>query len=152
VITFVVSGSKTNMPRSKFPVTVMSVKHMMSVFPLVDANKNAKTWKETVGKVALVEMNGRPPLEGPLRVTLTFLIERPKTHLLSDGVSLSAEGLRRPNHCQKPDVLKLARAVEDGMTGVVYVDDSQIIEEILQKRWAQAGELPGAYVSVEVLS
>jgi Holliday junction resolvase RusA-like endonuclease len=119
---------------------------------VVDDNKKADAWKKTVGKVALVEMNGRQPLEGPLRVSFTFLIARPASHLLSDGVSLSATGRARPVHTFRPDVLKLARAVEDGMTGVVYVDDSQIIEEILQKRWAQAGERQGAYVSVEVLS
>lgn len=119
---------------------------------VVDDNRKAGPWKETVGKVALVEMNGRPPLEGPLRVSLTFLIARPDSHLLSDGVSLGAIGRARPQHVFRPDVLKLARAVEDGMTGVVYVDDGQIIEEHLQKRWAQAGEPQGAYIAVEVLS
>jgi hypothetical protein len=35
----------------------------------------------------------------------------------------------------RPDVLKLARAIEDAITGVIWVDDSQIIDEHLYKRW-----------------
>ena len=105
---------------------------------VVDANKHAKAWKETVGKMAMIAMNGRPPLEGPVKLSLFFTIERPKTHLLADGVSRSALGRTKTDHISAPDVLKLARAVEDGMTGVVYLDDGQIVEEHLSKRYGDS--------------
>jgi Holliday junction resolvase RusA-like endonuclease len=35
----------------------------------------------------------------------------------------------------KPDVLKLARAVEDALTGILYRDDAQIVTEVLRKRY-----------------
>ena len=34
-----------------------------------------------------------------------------------------------------PDLSKLWRAVEDSLTGIVYKDDSQVVQLALQKRW-----------------
>lgn len=132
------AGSKTNMPRGikSFPFVVTSFKHLMAVYPIVDANKNAAGWKKTVAAVAQYEMAGRRILEGPLGVRFVFHFERPAGHLLTDGRSLSSSGRKFNRHTKAPDVLKLARAVEDAMTGTVYVDDSQIIDEHLRKAWS----------------
>jgi Holliday junction resolvase RusA-like endonuclease len=46
----------------------------------------------------------------------------------------------------KPDVLKLARAVEDAMSGIIYKDDAQIVTERLCDRY---GILPGVAIQVE---
>ena len=37
----------------------------------------------------------------------------------------------------KPDVLKLARLVEDALTGVLFIDDAQIITELIEKHWGE---------------
>ena len=34
-------------------------------------------------------------------------------------------------------MLKLARAVEDAMSGVVYRDDAQVVTEVLRKRYGE---------------
>jgi Holliday junction resolvase RusA-like endonuclease len=34
-----------------------------------------------------------------------------------------------------PDTLKLARAVEDALSGIVWVNDSRIVDERIRKRW-----------------
>lgn len=115
---------------------------------VIDDNPKAAKFKLSVGGVAKAAMDGREPLRGPLRVTMAFLIERPKSHLTSKG-ELSSIGRDRFFHTIRPDVLKLARAVEDGMTGVAYEDDAQIVVELLTKRYCHAYEEPGVFVTVE---
>lgn len=103
---------------------------------VLDANKNVEGWKELVAATARGAMLKRRmrPLSGPLVVEMTFFRERPAAHLTSKG-ALSREGHRHPFPETKPDVLKLARAVEDALSGVVYDDDAQIVDEVLRKRW-----------------
>lgn len=100
-----------------------------------DDNPKSKPWKKAVGKSALPEMTGRPLLDGPLSILIVFFLERPKGHY---GTGRNAERVRdlapaRP--IVRPDVLKLARAVEDALTGVVYEDDAQIVREHLEKHY-----------------
>lgn len=45
-----------------------------------------------------------------------------------------------PPAVRKPDLDKLARAIGDALTGVVYHDDSQIVEMHCYKRIADKGE------------
>ena len=101
---------------------------------VVDANRKAAPWKKTVARVAAVEMMGRRIIEGAIGVRFVFEFVRPPSHLLKDG-SLSSTGRGFRLHTKKPDALKLARAVEDALTGVVYVDDCNIVYEVISKRW-----------------
>jgi Holliday junction resolvase RusA-like endonuclease len=41
----------------------------------------------------------------------------------------------------RPDVLKLARAAEDALTGIVWRDDSQIVHETLAKVYGEPERL-----------
>lgn len=97
---------------------------------VVDANPSAKPWKQQVAWTAIDAMSGREILRGPLLVSMIFTRRRPVGHLRADGrVKDSA-----PEYpTTRPDVLKLARAVEDAMSGIVYTDDSQIVDEQLLK-------------------
>lgn len=70
------------------------------------------------------------PFEGPVILNLLFVLPRVKGHWTPGGT------LRRnapPWHTKKPDVLKLTRAVEDCLTGVVWKDDAQIVDEHIVK-------------------
>jgi Holliday junction resolvase RusA-like endonuclease len=114
---------------------------------LVDANPNAKDWKRTVAIAAGEAFKG-PLLEGPLAVEFFFEVSRPQGHFGKRGLKPSA-----PSHPEfKPDVLKLARAVEDALSKVVYRDDAQIVEETLIKRYGERARLrvtiqrPSSYV------
>ena len=96
----------------------------------MDANPKAKGWKTLVAQAAGEAMAGRELLRGPLAVSLRFYVRRPKAHYSARGdVKPSAP----PYPTGKPDVLKLARGVEDAMSGVLYGDDAQIVHEILTK-------------------
>lgn len=103
---------------------------------VTDANKGAKPWKNLVAQEAGRHVNGAGLLRTPLDVHFAFYVARPKGHFTSKG-ALSAEGRRKSVPTKKPDVLKLARAVEDALTGVVYYDDAQIVTERIEKRWGE---------------
>ena len=100
---------------------------------VTDANPKSRPWKNQVAQVAGETMNGTSVLDGPLSVGMRFYVARPKGHYGKNG--LNAAGRRNPFPAKKPDVLKLARGVEDAMSGVVYRDDAQIVDEHLTKEW-----------------
>ena len=103
---------------------------------IVDANPKAKDYKASVSQAAGEKMQakGLPIFEGPLFVELRFYLVRPKGHWNSKG-ELNAAGRRKLMPTSKPDVLKLARGVEDALSGVVYRDDNQIVREVLSKTY-----------------
>lgn len=103
----------------------------------LDANPKAKDWKLSVGKVAGVLMGGRDPFDGPLYLRLTFYIERPKSHFGKRGLLPSA----RKHPTTKPDVLKLTRGIEDALTGIVWKDDAQIVDEFCRKRYGHEAKV-----------
>ena len=117
------------------------------VVSVVDDNSKSRWWKQLV---ALAAQEHRPPapLEGPIALTLTFVRVRPGGHFnkgKKTAGTLNGEGQSKPSPIAKPDVLKLARAVEDALTGIMWHDDAQICDERIVKRWGDA-----ACVEIEV--
>lgn len=101
-----------------------------------------KVWRLIVRDAAQAVLPPEAPLlDGPLQVEITFLMPRPKSHTGKRGIKPGAPAFPTT----KPDVLKLARAVEDALTGVVWHDDAQIVEEFLAKRYS---DRPGAMVKI----
>jgi len=103
-----------------------------------DANPRSKDWKASVAWAAREAVGlGFVPLRCPLEVEFTFHRTRPQAHKV--GKAGPNKGWREhPFPNGRPDVLKLARACEDALTGVVWHDDSQIVTETLRKRWGDA--------------
>jgi Holliday junction resolvase RusA-like endonuclease len=103
---------------------------------VIDANKNARPWKQAVAAEARVRYGGNL-LRGALEVEMTFYRARPKSHF---GTGRNADKVKEsaPEFpTGKPDALKLARGVEDALTGVVWHDDAQIVNERLAKRYGE---------------
>lgn len=75
------------------------------------------------------EMEGRPPLEGPVRLDLSFHMPEPKSMPKRD------RGKALP-HVKKPDLDNLEKAVMDAANGVVVKDDSQIFRKDSTKRYS----------------
>lgn len=111
---------------------------------VTDANPQARPWKAQVADTAAQAMTFHsdegtsgylPPFDGPLAVELVFWVTRPKGHY---GTGRNA-GIVRASAPEfptvRPDLLKLARAVEDAIAGIVYRDDAQIVAETLLKRY-----------------
>jgi Holliday junction resolvase RusA-like endonuclease len=99
-----------------------------------DANPNSKAWKQEVAHAARQVFQGQL-IDGPLRVTLKFFRPRPKGHFGSKG--LNAKGRSSVAPTTKPDVLKLARGVEDACTSVIWRDDAQIVHEVITKEYGE---------------
>jgi Holliday junction resolvase RusA-like endonuclease len=113
---------------------------------VVDAAKGGAAWTATVALAATQAMRGRDPLQGPLRLVLMFYRVRPRGHYRTGkNAHLLREGA--PDHpTTKPDVLKLARRVEDALSGICYADDALICQEVLSKVW---GATPAVDVTLQ---
>ena len=85
--------------------------------------KGTQKW-ETLVKV--IAQGHRPPqlLDTPLRVELVFWVQRPKS---------------RPKKClypdRRPDLDNLGKAVVDALEGIIFTNDSRIVDKILKKRY-----------------
>ena len=109
-----------------------------------DSNPKSRPWMNQIAQEAGRIMAGRELFDGPLSALFRFVIPRPKGHYRKNG-ELSASGRRNPHPAKRPDALKLARGAEDALSGVVYRDDSQIVDERLVKEWGEP-----ARVEIEV--
>lgn len=108
---------------------------------VTDANKKAKGWQHVVGQEAFVAMGPRELWIGPLVVEFTFYRPRPNGHY-GQGRNAGQVKASAPAYpITRPDVLKLARAAEDALTGIVWRDDAQIVDEVLRKRWGSPARL-----------
>lgn len=98
-------------------------------------NEQTMPWRSHVAALLRAAVGPRIiyPRPVPVRVSLQFVMPR-----------RAAEPKRQtPAHTRKPDVDKLARAVLDAATGILYEDDSQVVSVDVNKRTAEIGEEPG---------
>lgn len=107
-----------------------------------DDNPRSKPWMTKVARAARAKF-GELKLAGPLELRLRFYLARPGYHF---GTGRNA-GVIKPQfanarHTVRPDRLKLARAVEDALTGVLYVDDAQTCAGPVEKHYCPLGTEP----------
>lgn len=102
-----------------------------------------KSWEASV-RVAAQDI-ARMFVQTPIAVAIVFRLARPGGHWSKNG-GLRPSAPLRPS--VKPDVDKLARATLDAMTGVVFDDDSRIVELALHKTYAEPGK-EGARIVVK---
>lgn len=103
-----------------------------------DDNPKGQSWKHAVASSAREVFTGSLLL-GPLSVTMRFYRPRPSSHFGKHGLNKAGSEAIAP--ATRPDVLKLARAAEDALTGVLWRDDAQIVEEHLYKCWGEPARL-----------
>jgi Holliday junction resolvase RusA-like endonuclease len=112
---------------------------------MVESSKAVKPWREAVKAVALDVMDGRPALDGPLRVRMVFTLRKPAT----------APKRRRTWPDRTPDLSKLARATEDALTEAgVWSDDARVVQydrlaKVFPGEDAEALHIPGVCLQVE---
>lgn len=100
---------------------------------LVDNNPKTRDWRIEIKIVAAELMKGRDLFAGPLSLDVTFYRPRPKGHYGAHGVKKSA-----PKYpITRPDRTKLLRPLEDALTGVLWRDDSQIVDGNTKKRYGE---------------
>jgi Holliday junction resolvase RusA-like endonuclease len=105
---------------------------------IIEDNPKAGDWKKEVARnaaEAMVAARQDELWDGPLGLALVFTRMRPKGHF---GTGRNAGVLKpgAPAHpTTKPDTTKLVRGVEDAMTGVIWRDDAQVVEQSVMKRY-----------------
>jgi crossover junction endodeoxyribonuclease RusA len=95
-------------------------------FPrLYDAAKGLDQWRALVAYTAK-DHAPDVPVDCAVALHITFWLPLPK----------SAPKRRRIFPTKKPDFDKLARGIADALTGVIYKDDSLVVDAIIRKRYA----------------
>jgi len=99
--------------------------------------KQLKVWRPIVAHAAAMALDRRGPdlPTGPMTLRIHFLIGRPKSHYRTGRNSHLLKDSSPKHHTQSPDALKLGRAVEDALSGVLYNDDSQNNCLHITKEW-----------------
>lgn len=117
---------------------------------VTETNTHTRPWAALVRDAAQqvrpsVTGSGVPAIISPIPFPRGTAVHLGVTFVLPRPVSLPK---RVTNATKKPDLDKLARAVKDALTGVVWSDDSQVVSMTLAKRYAGPTERPGANVAV----
>jgi Holliday junction resolvase RusA-like endonuclease len=145
------AGSKQARPimRKQDGEWVPVMKNGRPLVNVVEDNPKSKGWKDQVAHAAGEAREGAPLVDGALAVELVFYRPRNKGDFGSGRNSHLGRDAAPARPTVRPDVLKLARAVEDALTGVVWRDDAQIVEERLEKHF---GDPPRVEVRVWLLA
>ena len=91
-------------------------------------------WRSTVALSA--RFAGAKPVEGAIGIEISFRVKRPKT-------------VKRDFPTVAPDLDKYIRGVLDALTGIAYIDDSQVIDIKAKKVYF---ETPGADIKISFLN
>lgn len=95
---------------------------------ITSANKNLKPYRHHLTQIAMEERNKQNfEMIGkhvPVGAVFTFYFERP-----------ASCPKKRKHMVVKPDLSKVLRSTEDSLTGVIYADDAQIVEENIRKEY-----------------
>lgn len=114
---------------------------------MVESSAKVRPWREAVRQEALA--TGLPITACPVFLRLSFTFARPKGHR-------NAKGQLRPSapvdHITRPDLDKLCRSTLDGLTGVLFCDDSQVAFMVASKAYALPGELEGCTIEIKLIS
>ena len=100
-----------------------------------ESSKRVKPFRADVKAAAMnVPLPEGWPMEAPMRVGMRFHFARPKTHLTSKGALTKSAPQEATSH-GLGDIEKLARAVNDALSGALFKDDRQVVEMHLAKAY-----------------
>ena len=113
---------------------------------MIDSNPKLKPWRNAVALEARRYGQNKIPPTTPLWLKVTFMFERPKSHLTKSGLAKSAP--LQPVY--KPDLDKLTRAIGDAISVNCQLlqDDSQITRTTAAERYCIGSETPGALIEL----
>ena len=97
--------------------------------------KKVATFKRQLGMLAKQQMldRGLEPYDGPLEVSMKFY--RPvQTSISNKERARRLSGVHRPT--VKPDLSNYIKALEDGLNGIIWVDDNLIVQIVAEKKYS----------------
>lgn len=83
-----------------------------------------KSYEEQIAILSKEAMDGLEPLKTPVAVLVTVFFPVPASYSAKRRNACLAGEER---HTKRPDLDNVVKAITDGMNGVVYEDDSQIV-------------------------
>lgn len=111
---------------------------------MIEASKALKPWRDQIANTAGEHIAGMgqwiPVSCEPISIELWFVMPRPLRTKLTVP------------HIKRPDVDKLARAVLDGLTGVLFDDDSAVTHLLARKRMAEPDETTGVHIRITTMA
>lgn len=110
-------GSKTARPVRQTDGTTRWV--------VTERNPNIKSWEAQIRHAASYYAHG-PLVRHAVAVELNFIFARPRSHYGTGRNALRLKPSAPQEMTTTPDVDKLARAVLDALTGILWADDSQV--------------------------
>lgn len=116
MITFKVDGVPVPKGRARY---VRRGNHISTYTP-----EKTRTYETLIKDAARQAMGGSEPLDTPVSLYLYIRVPIPAS-ATKKRLQAIADGSEKP--IKKPDASNILKSVEDGMNGVVYHDDSQII-------------------------
>jgi Holliday junction resolvase RusA-like endonuclease len=105
--------------------------------------EKTRTYETLIKDAAIEAMGSSEPLETPVSLYLYIRVPIPKS-CTKKRLEAISNGSEKPT--KKPDASNILKSVEDGMNGVVYHDDSQIINIHVTKVYSS---LPGVDICVK---
>jgi Holliday junction resolvase RusA-like endonuclease len=123
---------------------------------LTNDNTKMKAWASvityTVAQVAHAAGWVVAPPDEALEINAIFYMPRPKGHFGSGKNVAVLKASAQQHHVSKPDRDKLLRGLCDALKGVIYTDDSQLVDGATGKRYTDAMHAPGVEVIVRRLN
>ena len=105
--------------------------------------EKTRTYETLIKDAAIEAMGSSEPLETPVSLYLYIRVPIPRS-CTKKRLEAISNGSEKPT--KKPDASNILKSVEDGMNGVVYHDDSQIINIHVTKVYSS---LPGVDICVK---
>ena len=105
-------------------------------------------WREAI-KAAAMKRRPESPMTGPVSCEITLRFRRPKSHYGTGGNLGKLKASAPYWHTKKPDRDNADKAVLDVLTECCYwLDDAQVCDGGVRKRYVTPGEVPGATIAV----
>lgn len=122
----------------KFPFEVRSYGDLLRRVAVTTDNPRVKTWQKAVGGGARTVLGDVAPSPAAFALKLRFFVVPPqKIPANRGGLPIVSD-----------DVDKLCRAILDALTGIVYVDDQQVLDLDATKRYAATPALARTEITI----
>ena len=98
--------------------------------------KTTVDYESKVSEAAKIAMGSQEPLEGPIVTCIYITLPIPASYS-KKRTQACLSGEERPT--KRSDIDNFCKAIFDGMNGIVFVDDSQVVSLHARKVYGSAG-------------
>ena len=107
--------------------------------------------RQSMKKAAIFFLKSQHEItSGAVEMTVTAYFPRPNLHYGTGKYSgIIKERFKKLFCTVKPDLSNICKGIEDGLNKLAYKDDAYIVDLHYHKRYANAGEMVGVFVTIE---